>query len=41
MLSAVIVEDEPHAVRRLSMQLRHIPDLTIAGIARDGIEGCV
>ena len=39
MLSAVIVEDEPHAVRRLSMQLRHIPDLTIAGIARDGIEG--
>ena len=39
MLTAVIVEDEPHAVRRLSMQLRHVPDLTIAGVARDGIEG--
>jgi DNA-binding LytR/AlgR family response regulator len=39
MLTAVIVEDEPHAVRRLSMQLRQAPDVVIAGVARDGVEG--
>ena len=37
--TAVIVEDEPHAVRRLSMALRSIADLTVLGVARDGDEG--
>ncbi len=38
-LRAVIVEDELHAVRRLSMALKAVPDLTIEAVAREGAKG--